>query len=881
MKKIFIIVQCLFTAGIGLSQWPNAGLLGGGGNSFGTAAGYNVPINIFTGGIQRAEFTTNATMTNTLIPGVGAGDGLRIMPKTLGCGGGSYPSIPTASVDIWTSCSNGTNIRWDGSGQISGTNNRFEQWANYNGFYFNTFGESGIYKFARGGLVTALVGTNNFWRIGEQNDASNFNGARRLEVLDNKHQFRLTYANPNAPSGPFTDFFTNPTGNLQIEPSGGRVGINAAFNPQATLDINGDLRVRNVAVGNPNSLLIGVNASGPNDVNVRRLDFTGNANDVLLGNGTWGVAPSNVTADMGVSRIGSGPVQLGDQYWLFAPTNTSLTMNRQVRLNGNSLIFSGSGSVGIGLSWPLFPTEVLDVNGNARFRNVPAQGGQSLVLGLQNGSANDIELSQLAFPNDPNQVLLGDGTWGLAPNALTADNGLTINPVSNVQWGQINTGTGILNGGQLIQDTEIPMNSNNLSFYGIGVTGWNRIFLGSQFTFGMSTKMSLHNDTERNGFLVIHDGNSQSELANNLNPAGIRVMTLGFSSPNPTFSNIVSGVHAFSSNPYSMNSTGVIGIAGASMRERIGIEGNAVQTCASGAPCSNFGGRFTAGNANLNFGIHASVVGSGATNWAGYFVGNIAHTAAITFVSDSTFKQNIVTEQNILSQVTSLRPVNYSMRQDEFPYLALSDNLQHGFVSQEVQEIFPELVQTIIHPAQYDSLGVEISPETEILGLNYNGFISLNTAAIIELNEKVIEQEAQINDLNARLATLENCLLGILPMLCQMNNTLVAPTPEALQQQMRSMIDVELRNELAIVLDQNVPNPFAETTVITFSIPAAVTRAQIHFYDASGNLIKSVEITERGDGQLNVFGQDLSSGLYTYTLVADGQLIATKKMVKQ
>jgi hypothetical protein len=528
----------------------------------------------------------------------------------------------------------------------------------------------------------------------------------------------------------------------------------------------------------------------------------------------------------------------------------------------------------------LFPTEVLDVNGNARFRNVPSQGGQSLVLGFQNGSANDIELSQLAFPNDPTQVLLGSGAWGPAPNTITANNGLTMNPLSNVQLGQINTGTGTLNGGQLIQDTEIPMNSNNLSFYGIGVTGWNRIFFGSPLTFGLSTKMSLHNDTERNGLFVIHDGNSQSELANNVNPAGIRVMTLGFSSPNPAFSNIVSGVHAFSSNPNSMNSTGVIGIAGASMRERIGIEGNAVTTCGPTA-CTNYGARFTAGNANLNFGIHASVVGSGATNWAGYFVGNIAHTAAITFVSDSTFKQNIVTETNILSQVTSLRPVNYSMRQDEFPYLALSDNLQHGFVSQEVQEIFPELVQTIIHPAQYDSLGVEISPETEILGLNYNGFISLNTAAIIELNEKVIAQEAQINDLNARLATLENCLLGILPMLCQMNNTLVAPTPEALQQQMRSMIDVELRNELAIVLDQNVPNPFAETTVITYSIPVAVTRAQIHFYDASGNLIKSVEITERGDGQLNVFGQDLSSGLYTYTLVADGQLVATKKMVKK
>ena len=53
------------------------------------------------------------------------------------------------------------------------------------------------------------------------------------------------------------------------------------------------------------------------------------------------------------------------------------------------------------------------------------------------------------------------------------------------------------------------------------------------------------------------------------------------------------------------------------------------------------------------------------------------------------------------------------------------------------------------------------------------------------------------------------------------------------------------------------------------------------FYNNDGKLIQSVELTQRGQGQLNVFAQDLTSGMYSYTLVVDGRIFATKKMVKQ
>jgi hypothetical protein len=51
------------------------------------------------------------------------------------------------------------------------------------------------------------------------------------------------------------------------------------------------------------------------------------------------------------------------------------------------------------------------------------------------------------------------------------------------------------------------------------------------------------------------------------------------------------------------------------------------------------------------------------------------------------------------------------------------------------------------------------------------------------------------------------------------------------------------------------------------------------FYDNNGRVLKTVVINERGRGSMQVYASNLSSGIYTYSLVADGKLIDTKKMV--
>lgn len=93
--------------------------------------------------------------------------------------------------------------------------------------------------------------------------------------------------------------------------------------------------------------------------------------------------------------------------------------------------------------------------------------------------------------------------------------------------------------------------------------------------------------------------------------------------------------------------------------------------------------------------------------------------------------------------------------------------------------------------------------------------------------------------------------------------------------------DVKLKDAKSLVLQQNVPNPFKEKTTINYVLPATYANAQLLFHNSQGKLIQSVELIGSGDGQINVFADDLSSGIYTYTLVIDGKIIETKKMIKQ
>ena len=317
----------------------------------------------------------------------------------------------------------------------------------------------------------------------------------------------------------------------------------------------------------------------------------------------------------------------------------------------------------------------------------------------------------------------------------------------------------------------------------------------------------------------------------------------------------------------------------------VGLQADAGLIIAGGQ--DNFGVIGRAYNGVNNYGVYGEGFG-GAVNWAGYFAGNVMVNGAFLSLSDQKFKKDIQDLDNALTTLGQLKPKTYSFDTEKYPNLHLESDLQLGLIAQDLAEVLPQLVEKQVHPAQYDAEGKKTADEIEYLGVQYNSLIPLLIAGVNEQQAEIASQKeeiaskvAMIEDLNARLTKLENCLSGILPQLCEMGNAVVSPTNEEIKSELAKSINVELSSKDNIVLNQNVPNPFAESTMISFTIPVSVQKAEIRFYDGTGKLIKTVGVDSRGIGHINVFGNDLSSGSYTYSLIADGQVVSTKRMVKQ
>jgi len=299
---------------------------------------------------------------------------------------------------------------------------------------------------------------------------------------------------------------------------------------------------------------------------------------------------------------------------------------------------------------------------------------------------------------------------------------------------------------------------------------------------------------------------------------------------------------------------------------------------------NNFGGIFVANGATNNYAVFAqapitAVQTPGGTaplagNYAGYFNGDVVRTGTDNFTSDANLKQNIDTITNALSIINQLKPKSYDYKQSSFPSMSLPSGKQYGLIAQDVQLILPELVNNNVHPAKVDSVGNVIVPAFNYLSLEYQQLTGIMIKAIQEQQRKIESLTQQLNSKDsvqdARLAALEAAI-----MQCCSSNSARTSNSNINQ------LDIELSDKNAIVLNQNVPNPFAEQTTITYNVPESVIKAQIIFYNNAGQIIQTVDVTTRGKGKVNVFASDLSSGLYHYTLVADGKVVASKKMVRE
>jgi hypothetical protein len=232
-------------------------------------------------------------------------------------------------------------------------------------------------------------------------------------------------------------------------------------------------------------------------------------------------------------------------------------------------------------------------------------------------------------------------------------------------------------------------------------------------------------------------------------------------------------------------------------------------------------------------------------------------------LSDQTIKTNVQNLSGSLAKVKQMRGVTYewnNVAQDDMDL----DSLQHiGFIAQEIAAIEPLLT---------------FVDDSSLMHVNYDRVVPMLVESIKDLDAQIQTKDSIIaykdSLLDARMTVLENALNAC----CNSSHSMTQNNNanNAIAQQ-----DVNLKDGQTIILDQNSPNPFSEQTTINYFLPDNVVKAQMLFYNVSGKLIQSVDLNERGKGSLNVFAQDLTNGIYTYTLVVNGKIIETKKMVKQ
>jgi hypothetical protein len=164
----------------------------------------------------------------------------------------------------------------------------------------------------------------------------------------------------------------------------------------------------------------------------------------------------------------------------------------------------------------------------------------------------------------------------------------------------------------------------------------------------------------------------------------------------------------------------------------------AVVGTASLGATSNFGGDFTGYGGYTSYGVYG--LGYGATiNYGGYFNGDLAYTGALIGPSDARFKENIQEYSGALSRIMQLKPRTFAFKSGrEFDRFRFSSGIHFGFVAQELEQVFPNLVVVAVQPQEKDAQQHPIGEPMEYKGVKTLEMIPILVGAIQE-QQKLIE----------------------------------------------------------------------------------------------------------------------------------------------
>lgn len=608
----------------------------------------------------------------------------------------------------------------------------------------------------------------------------------------------------------------NTSGNNRLEITSG------TGNPYFSSGASSGLRFTNLTssavVTNTTTKVLSVDANG----------------DVIL---ATPVGAALVTAKNGLNTIAGNPdVELGG----------NLIRATTVDLNAFELVFNQTGRFGIGGS-----ITVLNMSGP-----VSPMGANNAKIVFDNGGFEET------------QKIYAYAASGFTPSTLCGLNVETLNSVAGaVGTGAIGVKSAIRSDGTntALLGNVSTSNSNAGTSKGLDAYAYNGEKVYGAYIYGTQDASYASNASSQLwGLQSTADGGYESRGVHGQSFNGIYNYAGYFDAEQVTQSGglinkgiysqatngpaINLGVHGFGSSgslyPNAASSIGVYGQASYGI-EVIGVKGECPPNTSTGLAGSSI-------------------------NLAGLFVGDVMVTGTgydagfSVIFSDKSLKTNIRPMENALNIINGLSPKTYNLTNENCKQLDFTGKkTQYGLIAQEVEEVFPDIVYKTKVPAQLDDKGKVIHEQKEVKGVSYEELISVLVKATQEQQLQIAELSSQVKELNQKLDKTT-----------QSSNKSGAGST-ALGGSM-----VNLSDNHIVVLEQNVPNPFFESTVINYSLPLSYQTAKISFTNGEGKFIKEVDLSSIAGNSLTVYASNLTKGIYNYTLIVDGKVIDTKRMIK-
>lgn len=260
-------------------------------------------------------------------------------------------------------------------------------------------------------------------------------------------------------------------------------------------------------------------------------------------------------------------------------------------------------------------------------------------------------------------------------------------------------------------------------------------------------------------------------------------------------------------------------------------------------------------NAQRTVGVYGKASGAtGGNDWAAWFDGSGFLGASTWSYSDGNLKQDLANlpSSDVVAGLMELHPKSYIFDTLGYPYLHFPSGTQLGLISQEVEPVFPELVQDVIRPAQVDSLGNIIEPELAFKAMNYQGFIPLLIAGF----------QAQQQEIAALQAQVAQC--------CASNPGMTAEGNGSLKD---NPATGELREQRLLI----VPNPVVDLTTLEYYVPVA-GKVVLQVASMDGRPLGTLreEMAEPGAYSYQWNTGRLAPGTYLCTYMLDGTVVVQK-----